>query len=204
MLNTLLTWRFVAFRVFAQVEDNILKEEIRRQDDPLALDNGSEQLPQTTTQLAETLGKSVEEVTARMEVLRFWLNQNTDPPKKLHLKLKMPLLLSLSLWWRSWFVNEDLHLVKNVWKSVENFFSYRRGIENDIEAFIDARINYLKGKCNMRDVADAKRVFQAANVPLHEFCWRMQLYLMMSGKSRRYLEDTYRLQSLTPALPECT
>ena len=78
----------------------------------------------------------------------------------LKLKLKMSMRLSTKLWWRAWLVNEDLHFVKGLQKSVDNFFSYRRGIENDVEAFIDARLNYLKGKCNMRDVAEAKRVFQ--------------------------------------------
>ena len=78
----------------------------------------------------------------------------------LKLKLKMSMRLSTKLWWRAWLVNEDLHFVKGLQTSVDNFFSYRRGIENDVEAFIDARLNYLKGKCNMRDVAEAKRVFQ--------------------------------------------
>ena len=55
---------------FAPLEDNILMDEIKREEGGHSFDD--DQLPQTTTQLAETLGKSVEEVTARLEVLRFW------------------------------------------------------------------------------------------------------------------------------------
>jgi hypothetical protein len=57
---------------------------------------------------------------------------------------------------------------------------------------LQARINLLKSKCNMRDIKQAKQAFQEANVPISDLAWHIQLYLTLSGhKTKSYIEMTY-------------
>lgn len=55
-----------------------------------------------------------------------------------------------------------------------------------------ARINFLKSKCNMRDIKQAKATFQEANLLIDDLAEHLQLYITLSGyKQKSYVEETY-------------
>lgn len=87
--------------------------------------------------LLSCAGKTLDDVISRVEVLKFWEAQGIDPPQKLAERLKIGRGLSCKLWWRYF---KDKGAIKGVCRQILKLFSEmfttRKGIENDVEAFL--------------------------------------------------------------------
>ena len=155
----------------------------------------NDEKPLTATELAELLGKSVDAVILRIRLLDHWsIHGITEPPKVLSEKISLPKALICRLWWRALTDSSRGEYSVSAWvlSMTKRMFVCRTGVEADVEAFFRAKINHLQTQCNMRDVEKAKKVFRAANIPVDELTYRMQLYLKLSkNRTDQYLKRTY-------------
>jgi hypothetical protein len=155
----------------------------------------SDEKPLTATELAELLGKSTDAVILRLRLLEHWENAGiTEPPKVLSEKIAISKRLMCRLWWRVLLDNSrnECSMSTSLLSITKRIFVCRTGVEQDIDAFFRAKANELQAQCNMRDVEKAKKVFRAANIPVDELTFRMQLYLKLSGRREdQYLNETY-------------
>lgn len=155
----------------------------------------NDEKPLTATELAELLGKSIDAVVLRIRLLDHWdLHGITEPPKVLSEKISLSKGLICRLWWRAVMDSNrsEYSISAYLLAMAKEVLICRSGVEQDIEAFFRAKINDLQAQCNMRDVERAKKVFRAANVPVDELTFRLQLFLKLSGnRTDEYLARTY-------------
>lgn len=61
-----------------------------------------------------------------------------------------------------------------------------------MDDFLREKVNEVKSKCNMRDLETAQMKFYAASIQIHDFRFKLQLYLLKSRKrTAKYLRNQF-------------
>eukprot|EP01049_Picozoa_sp_SAG25_P005175 SAG25_NODE_345_length_9393_cov_4.870468_5_plen_864_part_00 len=150
----------------------------------------------TDQQIADTFNRTTVSIQSRFRFLKD-SNMNLNSrmvPRVLNEQFSVPIRFGAVLWWRALRSKQ----VSDVGASASLKFIYKKflkidtGVKRDLKYFIDERIKSVQARCNMRDLEQTEKMFDAESLTLDVFVYKMALFLYKSKwRSKKYLDEVY-------------
>lgn len=150
----------------------------------------------TDQQIADTFNRSTASIQSRFRFLKdssMKVNSRMVP-RVLNEQFSVPIRFGIVLWWRALHSDKvsDVGASASVSFIYKKFLRINTGVTRDLKYFIDEQIKSVQSRCNMRDLEQTEKMFDAENLALDAFVYKMALFLYKSKwRSKKYLDEVY-------------
>jgi hypothetical protein len=94
------------------------------------------------------VGKTMDDVASRKDLLAHWAAQEIEPPQRLAEKVKLKRGLACRLWWRYFRDRGSCGgVLQRIFKWSKRICTTRRGIEKDVEAHLQVSFRHIRYCC---------------------------------------------------------